>query len=60
MDVLLTLSQKKAPKTEDELLEEWTEKYGKEGAKIISDTVKENVPHYQYLKQFAIKVPSSG
>ncbi|CAI6336375.1 unnamed protein product [Periconia digitata] len=49
-------THKKTPKSEDELFKEWTEKYGEEGAKIISDCVKENVEHYEYLKQFAIKV----
>jgi hypothetical protein len=38
-------------------LAEWTEKYGEEGAKLIRDTVEANVPDYEYLKQFAIKVP---
>ncbi|PVI04767.1 hypothetical protein DM02DRAFT_611148 [Periconia macrospinosa] len=49
-------THKKTPKSEDELLKEWTEKYGAEGAKIINDSVKENVEHYEYLKQFAIKL----
>ncbi|ORY69515.1 uncharacterized protein BCR38DRAFT_86967 [Pseudomassariella vexata] len=34
---------------------EWREKYGEEGQKIIRDCVNENIPHYQYLKSFAIK-----
>lgn len=50
------ITKKKAPKSEEELQSEWTEKYGAEGAKIIADCVKENVEHYEYLKQFAIKV----
>lgn len=48
--------QKKAPKTDEQLMQEWTEKYGAEGAKVIKQTVDENVEHYEYLKQFAIKV----
>ncbi|KAF2241234.1 hypothetical protein BU26DRAFT_469412 [Trematosphaeria pertusa] len=47
---------KKTPKSDEQLFAEWTEKYGEEGAKIIRDTVKESIPHYEYLKQFAIKV----
>ncbi|KAI8626835.1 hypothetical protein F5Y19DRAFT_191100 [Xylariaceae sp. FL1651] len=34
---------------------EWTRKYGKEGAAIIQMNVEENMEHYLYLKQFAIK-----
>ncbi|KAK6069636.1 hypothetical protein SCUP234_10549 [Seiridium cupressi] len=36
--------------------EQWREKYGEEGQKIIRKCVNENVEHYEYLKQFAIKV----
>jgi hypothetical protein len=53
---LLTTQQKKLPKSDEELFKEWTEKYGEEGAKVIRDTVAANVEHYEYLKQFAIKV----
>jgi hypothetical protein len=35
--------------------EEWTKKYGAEGQKIIRATVDANIPHYEYLKQFAMK-----
>lgn len=45
-----------APKTDEQLMKEWTEKYGEEHAKLIKKTVDENVEHYEYLKQFAIKV----
>lgn len=48
--------QKKAPKSDEQFFAEWTEKYGEEGAKVIRDTVAANVEHYEYLKQFAIKV----
>jgi hypothetical protein len=51
-------SQKKAPKSEEQLLKEWTEKYGEEGAKQIATTVKACEADYEYLKQFAIKVPA--
>ncbi|KAF2103685.1 hypothetical protein NA57DRAFT_30640 [Rhizodiscina lignyota] len=47
---------KKKPKSDDQLYQEWTEKFGEEAAKTIRQTVEENVPHYEYLKQFAIKV----
>lgn len=36
--------------------QEWREKYGEEGQKIIRECVNENVEHYEYLKQFAIRV----
>ncbi|KAF1952209.1 hypothetical protein CC80DRAFT_182333 [Byssothecium circinans] len=49
-------THKKFPKSEEELVKEWTETFGEEAAKVINDTVKENVGHYEYLKQFAIKV----
>jgi hypothetical protein len=48
--------QKKAPKSDEQLFAEWTEKYGDEGAKVIRDTVAANVEDYEYLKQFALKV----
>jgi uncharacterized protein (DUF427 family) len=49
-------SQKKAPKSNEQLFAEWTDKYGDEGAKVIRDTVAANVEDYEYLKQFALKV----
>ncbi|KAF1830441.1 hypothetical protein BDW02DRAFT_573029 [Decorospora gaudefroyi] len=55
-DRLRAREHKKIPKSDDELFEEWTRKFGEEGAKVIRDTVAENVEHYEYLKQFAIKV----
>jgi hypothetical protein len=53
---MLTTLQKKTPKSDEEMFKEWMEKYGEEGAKVIRDTVAANVEHYEYLKQFAIKV----
>lgn len=47
---------KKAPKTDAQLFDEWTEKYGVKGAEVIRDTVAANVEHYDYLRQFAIKL----
>ncbi|KAF9695635.1 hypothetical protein EKO04_006406 [Ascochyta lentis] len=49
-------THKKAQKTREEEDAEWKEKYGEDGAKFIRETVDENVEHYEYLKQFAIKV----
>jgi len=46
----------KAVKPDEELYKEWTERFGKEGADVIMKTVKENEKHYEYLKQFAVKV----
>lgn len=37
---------------------EWSEKYGEEGATVMRDTVRTCVDDYEYLKQFAIKVPA--
>ncbi|KAF2792557.1 hypothetical protein K505DRAFT_246432 [Melanomma pulvis-pyrius CBS 109.77] len=50
-------THKKTPKSEEALLEEWTEKYGAEGAKQIAETVKACEADYEYLKTFAIKLP---
>ena len=38
---------------------EWVKKYGEEGAEVIRRHVDVNVPHYEYLKQFAIRVNSN-
>ncbi|KAL1592392.1 helicase [Paraconiothyrium brasiliense] len=48
-------THKKAPKTDEQLYAEWTEKYGEKAATWIRDTVKKNEADYEYLKQFAIK-----
>jgi len=50
------LLQKKQPKTDEEMFAEWVEKYGKEAAKTIKQTVDDNVETYEYLKQYAIKL----
>lgn len=42
--------------TEESEDKEWREKYGEEGQKAIRECVNENVEHYEYLKQFAIRV----
>jgi hypothetical protein len=46
--------------TEEGEDQEWREKYGEEGQKIIRECVNENVAHYEYLKQFAIRVWGFG
>ncbi|KAL2137333.1 hypothetical protein VTI74DRAFT_3273 [Chaetomium olivicolor] len=46
---------KKFP-TEEEEDEEWRQKYGEEGQRIIRECVNANVEDYEYLKKFAIKV----
>ncbi|KAH0524553.1 hypothetical protein TsFJ059_007050 [Trichoderma semiorbis] len=35
---------------------EWADKYGPEAQKVIRQTVDDNIPHYEYLKQFCITV----
>ena len=49
-------AQKKQPKTDEQLYNEWVEKYGKEAADMIKQTVDDNVATYEYLKQYAIKL----
>jgi len=44
------------PKTDAELYEVWVEKYGKEAADVIQQTVADNVATYEYLKQYSIKI----
>jgi len=35
---------------------EWAEKYGEKEAKVIRETVDANIPDYEYLKSFALRV----
>ncbi|KAH9222747.1 P-loop containing nucleoside triphosphate hydrolase protein [Leptodontidium sp. 2 PMI_412] len=49
-------AHKKKTKTVETEDKEWREKYGVEGAKVIRECVKANIPDYEYLKSFAIKV----
>lgn len=49
-------THKKAHTTKEQDDAAWKEKYGEDGAKFIRETVDENLEHYEYLKQFAIKV----
>jgi len=48
--------QKKKEKSEEELHAEWTEKYGREAADVMQQTVRDCLPDYEYLKQFSIKI----
>lgn len=52
--ILLTLGQKTS--TVESENKEWAEKYGPEAQKVIRQTVDDNIPHYEYLKQFCITV----
>jgi len=52
----LSSAKKKKTKTVETENAEWSKKYGPEGAKVIRETVDKNIPDYEYLKSFAIKV----
>ena len=52
----LCFAKKKKAKTIEIENKEWREKYGEEGAKVIRETVNANIPDYEYLKSFAIKI----
>jgi len=52
----LCFTKKKKTKTIEIEDKEWREKYGEEGAKVIRETVDTNIPDYEYLKSFAIKI----
>ncbi|KAI1450771.1 P-loop containing nucleoside triphosphate hydrolase protein [Annulohypoxylon stygium] len=41
--------------TDESENEDWRQKYGDEAQKVIRSCVDENVPHYEYLKSFALK-----
>lgn len=47
---------KKKLKSDEENFKEWKEKYGEEGAKLIQTTVRENIPDYEWMRQFRIVV----
>lgn len=47
---------KQKTKTEEQEDEEWTQKFGVEAAKVIRQTVNDNIEHYEYLKQFKLKI----
>ncbi|KAI9653977.1 MAG: helicase [Bathelium mastoideum] len=49
-------AHKKKVKSGDEYYQEWKARYGDNGARVIRETVDQNVADYEYLKQFALKV----
>lgn len=49
-------SKKKKDKTVEVEDKEWREKYGEKAQKVIREAVDANIPDYEYLKSFAIKV----
>lgn len=49
-----THKQKQVTKESED--QEWVEKYGQEAQKVIRATVDANVPHYEYLRQFCIRI----
>ncbi|CAG8960482.1 hypothetical protein HYFRA_00008201 [Hymenoscyphus fraxineus] len=49
-------AHKKKDKPVDTENEEWKQKYGEAGQKIIRETVDANLADYEYLKSFAVKV----
>jgi hypothetical protein len=54
--ILIVLhNQQKQAKTEEQFDQEWREKYGEKGARIIRSAVDKCMPDYLYLKQFALK-----
>lgn len=48
--------KKKKEKTVEIEDEEWREKYGAKAQKVIRECVDANIPDYEYLKSFAVKV----
>lgn len=52
----LCLTKKKKFRTFESEDEEWREKYGEEGQRIIRECVNRNIPDYEYLKSFALKI----
>ncbi|KIX07310.1 uncharacterized protein Z518_01963 [Rhinocladiella mackenziei CBS 650.93] len=48
-------THKKAAKSEAQWDAEWKEKYGEEAAKVIRQTVNQNMDDFLYLKQFTLK-----
>ena len=53
--MILINSQKKEEHTEEELYQEWKQKFGEEKANVIQDTVRKNLADYEYLKRYAIQ-----
>jgi hypothetical protein len=49
-------SKKKEAKTVEVEDKEWREKYGEKAQKLIRACVNANIPDYEYLKSFTVKV----
>lgn len=52
----LKAKEKREPKSDEQLDNEWREKWGEDAAKLIRKTVEENVADYEWLRQFKMKV----
>ena len=52
----MCLGKKKKAKSAQQENNEWAEKFGTGGAKVIRETVDANIEDYEYLKQYALKV----
>lgn len=50
----LTMAQKSC--TEESENKDWVQKFGLEGQKVIRETVNANIPYYDYLRSFCMKV----
>lgn len=51
------MAEKKTATRESED-EEWRQRFGEEAQKVIRKCVDDNVADYEYLKQFALKIPA--
>jgi len=38
------------------MYQDWVERFGEEGARIIYDTAEANIADYEYLKKFKIQI----
>ncbi|KAJ4135320.1 hypothetical protein NW768_004946 [Fusarium equiseti] len=50
----LMAKKKKSPRSKEEDFRAWLDEFGHEGATSIQTTIDKNLPHYLYLKQFAL------
>ena len=53
---LIHVPKKKKAKTVEIEDQEWVERYGEKAQKIIRACVDANIPDYEHLKSFAIKL----
>lgn len=56
--MLIPTQKNHKSKTDEDYYADWLQKYGREGAELIKRTVADNVEHYEYLRQFAIRLSS--